>query len=591
VRRRFLQLKVLEFLAREASLEYMCRHNQLALSPGSSANSTPLSTSRTGTSCRTSAGGATDPSVAPAGAGGSPGLAPAAVLAVAWEGSTHSARGPTSSRLWASSPGCQASARSALSTQRSWSTKAMCPGVEGPARRHDQHRSGSQGPMAAAQQPISFELETFRAAGADLLLTGSSGLLTGSSGLLTGSRAVLTGGNQLPTDAPGAFSAGSRGRGSSGGADIQQQQQQQRVPKLGSSVQAAVQAFEAKASESAASFPMLPRPQPPKLAAPAAAGGSRRQPGHMRLVCEVDCAEAAPAASGSGAAAAAAGQHDAPISLSAGQHDVLRRNSTEQEQRLAGGGSRHAAAPPPIPLLKLPTHSTTNACVESEGSSCRKQPLTHSGRLAWQPLGSPQGDEALDARLPATAEGLTSTCGSSSSSRGSSGSSSEGGVSPRCDIEGWEVPASVRSQRRIKQPQLTGDASWDNIIIDTWERETGLEFQFDGLSETDTTTCSGSTTAGGSSGSTPRAGIPGSSSSSPCQPAETDQAGSDHKLRDIPESQPSDAAAPPQLQEVRLSRHLNVRLSNLGPTFILLSVGVPWLSSLQWFLLVCCTIL
>lgn len=574
MRRRFLQLKVLEFLAREASLEYMCRHNQLALSPGSSNASTPLSTSRTGNSCRTSAGGGgtADPSVGRAGAGGSPGLATAALGLLAagaagWEGSSHSARGPTSSRLWASSPGCQASARSALSTQRSWSTKALCSGVEGPARRHDQHGggsvTGSQGPMAAAQQPISFELETFRVAGADLLLTGSSGLLTGSS-------AVLTGSSGLHTDATGAFSAGSRGRGSSGGANIQQpQQQQQRVPKLGSSVQAAVQAFEAKASESAASFPMLPRPQPPKAAAPAAAAGGRRQPGHMRLVC----AEAAPAAVGSGAAAV---KHDDPVSLSAGQQDVLRTNSTEQQQqqapfsvqRLAGGGSRQAALPP-IPMLKLPTHNSTNACVDSEGSSCRKQPLTHSGRLAWQPLGSPQSDAALDAGLPATAGGLTSPCGSSSS-RGSSGSSSDGGVSPRCDIEGWEVPASVRSQRRIKQPELTGDASWDNIIIDTWERETGLEFQFDGLSETDTATCSGST----SRGSTPRAAIPGSSSSSPCQPTSPNQAVSERGLRDFPQSQTSGATAPSQLQEVRLFPRIDIRLRILGLVSILLSVGV-----------------
>lgn len=381
VRRRFLQLKVLEFLAREASLEYMCRHNQLAASPSSSCCSTPLSTSRTAASRRTSARGATDPgwagaaavaagashsAVVSAGPGDPPGLSLAALLASGGagagglsyrEGSARSARGLSGSRLWGSSPGSQAGNRpAAQNPQGSTRTKAASAG------------GATEGPARSGQQSSS-------SAGAGALLLG---------------------------------------------------QQQQQGLKLGSKVKAAVEALE---SAAAAVRPQL-QPTPPKTGAPSGAVG-RRQPGHQRLVSTVQT----------------------------------------------------AAAGPQVPKLKLShlgSPSTADAAAApGSGSSPKGSPI--QSRVAWQVLEpTAEEDAAAGGQGPALAGGHAH---SSSSDAGSSAGSPP--ASPRADILGYEVPASVRSQRRVKQPQLTGDASMDNIIIDNWERETGLEFQFDGLSDDD----------------------------------------------------------------------------------------------------------
>lgn len=383
VRRRFLQLKVLEFLAREASLEYMCRHNQLAPSPSSSCCSTPLSTSRTAASRRTSARGATDPgwagaaaaaaagtshgAVASAGPGDPPGLSLAALLASGGAGAggssyregsvSRSARGLSGSRLWGSSPGSQAGNRpAAQNPQGSSRTKAASAG------------GATEGPARAGQQACS-------SAGAGALLLG---------------------------------------------------QQQQQGLKLGSKVKAAVEALE---SAAAAVRPQL-QPTPPKSGAPSGAVG-RRQPGHQRLVPTVQTA--------------AAGPQVPKLKLS----------------HLGGPSSADAAAAP------------------GSGSSPKSSPI--QSRVAWQVLEpTAEEDAAAGGQGPALAGGHAH---SSSSDAGSSAGSPP--PSPRADILGYEVPASVRSRRRVKQPQLTGDASIDNIIIDDWERETGLEFQFDGLSDDD----------------------------------------------------------------------------------------------------------
>lgn len=433
VRRRFLQLKVLEFLAREASLEYMCHHNQLAASPGSSSCSTPLSTSRTAASCRASARGSTDPgwagaaAAAPAAAAagwelGMPPIALSMVLALGGDGRSlqGSARGGTSSRLWVTSPGCQSrSARSTQNTPRSFHSRVVHTST-GRAARQPQQDSSSTSHAAAVRPPLSFELPTSSAKGRDVLLTSTSGLLTTTS--------------SLPGGGCTAHSERSSCGGAEGAAPAPGQHLQQ-APKLGSKIKAAVEALE---SAAAAVRPQLrPQPQPPKAATPAAAAG-RRQPGHQRLVCASDPAQAAPPALDS--------------SPSRGQQ--AHQASTTQAVQQPASASLTVAAVPQIPRLKLPTMSS------GPGSSCSKSPMQVSR---------------------AAAEGqLTERCSSLDSSR--SGSSQEA-ASPRADIGGYEVPASLLSQRRVKQPQLTGDASFDNIIIDNWERETGLEFQFDGLSE------------------------------------------------------------------------------------------------------------
>lgn len=381
VRRRFLQLKVLEFLAREASLEYMCRHNQLAASPSSSCCSTPLSTSRTAASRRTSARGATDPgwagaaavaaagashgAVASAGPGDPPGLSLAALLASGGsggggssyrEGNARSSRGMSGSRLWGSSPGSHACNR------------------------------------AAAQNP-----------------QGGSRTKTASAGGAT----------------EGPARPGQQASSSVGAGALPPGQQQQQGLKLGSKIKAAVEALE---SAAAAVRPQL-QPTPPKSGAPPGAVG-RRQPGHQRLVSTVQTA--------------AAGPQVPKLKLS----------------HLGGPSTADAAAAP------------------GSGSSPKSSPIP--SRVAWQVL-EPTAEEGAAAagQGPALAGGHTHS--SISSDAGSSAGSPP--ASPRADILGYEVPASVRSQRRVRQPQLTGDASMDNIIIDNWERETGLEFQFDSLSE------------------------------------------------------------------------------------------------------------
>jgi hypothetical protein len=431
VRRRFLQLKVLEFLAREASLEYMCHNNQLAASPGSSSCSTPLSTSRTAASCRASARGSTDPGwtgaaagPATAAAGWELGMPPKAALGVLPASGGNgcslqdSARGGSSSRLWVSSPGCQSrSVRSTQNTPRSLHYSVV-HGSTGRAASPQQLHSDAMSHTAAMQPPLSFELQTFPAEGRDMLLTGTSGLLANTSSL------------------PGGCTAQSE-RSSvdgAGGTVLETARQHlHQTSKLGSKIKAAVEALETAA---AAVRPQLRlQPQPPKAAAPAAAAG-RRQPGHQRLVCASDHTQEAPPALNSNPSRCPAHQPSTPQAL----------------QQLKGS-SQAVTAIPQIPRLKLPTTSS------GPGSSCSKNPMQRSGTVAGGQLTNCSG--SLD----------SCSC------------SSQDAASPRADILGYEVPASLRSQRRVKQPELTGDASFDNIIIDNWELETGLEFQFDCLSE------------------------------------------------------------------------------------------------------------
>lgn len=387
VRRRFLQLKVLEFIVREASLEYMCLHNQLAASPSSSSCSTPLSTSRTAASYRTSAQDAMGPAGITAAAAGTPTDTAAHELAnggsglgPSWELSSANARGLSSSRLWVSSPGCHLSARSARSaqhTQRSCSSRGRHSNAEGVRQAEQQARTVL---VSAALAPLqSYAVEGLCNDMGELLLTGSSCLLTGTGSLPAGWSAADAG----PSSSSRASAAGS-------------QPGRQPSIKLGSKVKAAVEALESAAA--AVSQQPQPLPQPPSTACPPAAAAGRRQPGQQRLV--------------------------------------------------GVGEPGQAACSPQVPKLKLPT--SCHPADINPGSGSRQSP--QASTVAWQQLEPP-------AAAAAAAGGSA--------------------ASPRADIAGYEVPASVRSQRRIKQPQLTGDASLDNIIIDSWERRTGLEYQFD----------------------------------------------------------------------------------------------------------------
>jgi len=526
VRRRFLQLKVLEFLAREASLEYMCLHN-LGASPGSSCCSTPLSTSRTANSYRTpSARGVTDPGAAAGAArvaaeSSGRGLPPIALGALAGNSGPSrevSARGAGTSRLWVSSPGCQFSARSAQSTQRSWGGKPR-NSADDVGKPPGSARSRQWPASAALLPPHSFELETFREEGKDLLLTGTSGLLTGTSTLLTGGSSLQTGVSSVHTGGSNTAHPEQRAAHSDTAAAA--------VPQLGSKVRAAVQALE---SAAAAVGPQR-QPQPPK--APAVAGGGtggRRQPGHRRLVCAVEPTSTGAAAEQVGpavpeqasnlavAAAAQQGQDQLGRQMSGRQaaqpqnqqqhscRDGSFKQGTAQEavreigQQHAGGIS--------VPKLKLPgfgipsSSSSPGILAGQAPGSSSSSPSKQPGLVIWQGLGADQASPAAAGSADSTPRhgdqpGLL--CSPSSGSDISQ-------LSPRADIEGYEVPTSVRSQRRVKQPKLTGDASYDNIIIDEWERETGLEFQFDGLSDEDV----GDSSRSGSSSSTPRGVAPAS---------------------------------------------------------------------------------
>jgi hypothetical protein len=522
VRRRFLQLKVLEFLAREASLEYMCAHNQLAPSPSSSACSTPLSTTRTATgrSCRGSARGVsrTDPggcgahtdgflgavfdaaagpgsSSARHTAGGGGGLlALGGAPGDRGSGSDGSAAAGTK-QLQTSSPGCHVSARSA-------SDKGVTRGGSGPSTqgmaqasadkrqpkepsvqlaRHTPNAAGPSPAAARAVAPASFELHNLQVAGDQnmLLATGSSDTLTIAGSLLRGDSGGYT--PLIPR-----VDSSSRGGGDSDGADqapSKHEQQQQQGPTLGLNVKAAVQRLETTTAAAAtAAVPQL-QPTPPKKPVLPGPVGGRRQPGHRRLVCADQ-----PGPCGDSAAAAGAGAGAAQPGKALQSVCELQQLQEQPDSSAAGQGSdrlqQRTPAIPPIPKLQLPSSSNGSTADQQQ----QQQQQEPASTVSWQAL-----DPGSPGAAPAAAGTDSSACVAPSS--------------PRADLVGYEVPASVRSGRRTQQPQLTGDASMDNIIIDNWERETGLEFQFDGLSD------GGKDGASSSACSTPREGASGGSSS------------------------------------------------------------------------------
>lgn len=429
VRRRFLQLKILEFLIREVGLEYNLRNRQLlGLSGSNSCYSTPQSTNRSlvapGSSRGVTAPSSGRSSVAPTTAGAS----------VSRLGSAIAVAAAAVVDVPASTDNCP------VGDKRQIEYKVL------PAEPAAQQR----------QQQLQQQSHTVHAEHTLIIpAAGTAGIAPRHAGSIV---KVRKGGGKQRSSTPELYTmaAGRRAGGVTSYSRVAARQRRKSGTAATAaagdvsrtSVKLAVRRFEAAAAAAAAAPSaadvrapsagrrlVLPSQTAAAMTAQSSSSSMSRPNPHQQQILQPRPPEARlPAVT-------------AAVSLYRGARVVAQSQSDVAGQRSRQGTCR----------------SVTAMVAGSKASQCMSSNSVHSS------------DYGTDSNSPSSNDGA-------STDHDSSTSCSSDQASPRQDLDGDTPPSMLRKQRP-QQPQLTGDTSVDDRLITEWEEQTGCDFIFDGLSD------------------------------------------------------------------------------------------------------------